>query len=36
MKANLPPIMNDLIFAGIAVVFFILCVAYALFCEKVR
>jgi hypothetical protein len=28
--------MNDLIFAGLAVGFFLLCVAYTLFCEKVR
>jgi len=28
--------MNDLIFAGLAVGFFLLCAAYAVFCEKVR
>jgi len=28
--------MNDLIFAGTTVVFFLLCIAYVGFCEKVR
>ncbi len=34
--AELTPVVGDVVFAGIAVAFFALAIAYAWFCKKVR
>jgi hypothetical protein len=36
LLADMAPVVGDLVFAGVSVVFFALAIAYAWFCKKVR